>query len=125
MRYTGSQSKGFSILSWVVLAGAVLTAVFLAACIVWVWCRTVLTAETFVPEYQGLSLPARYLHILSAGFLNTTWGLALAGTALVWFWAWRNGAAAKRLALAVSLIFVHQWLLLTVLFLLMFSEMKT
>lgn len=97
MRYDGNQSKALSILSWVVLTGAVLTAVFLAAGIVWVWCRTALAVETTVPAYQGLSLPARYLHILSAGFLNNTWGLAFAGTTLVWFWAWRNGAVAQPL----------------------------
>jgi len=125
MKCDRTESKSFSILSWVALAGALLTAGLLVAGIVWLWSRTVLTTDTYVPEFQGLSQPARYLHFLSAGFLNATWTLAFAGVLLVWIMARGRGAPAKRLALALSLVFVDYWLLLTLVFLMAFSNFKT
>ena len=77
-----------------------------------------------MPEYQRLSLVGRYFYILSAGFFNVTWGLAFVGVVLAWFLARNRGAPARRIALALSLIFVHRWLQLTLLFQLMFSNWK-
>ncbi len=72
-----------------------------------------------------MSQPARYLHFLSTGFLNATWILAFAGVLFVWIMARGRGAPAKRLALALSLVSVDYWLLLTLVFLMAFSNFKT
>ena len=125
MKCDRTESKSFSILSWVALAGVLLTAGLLVAGILWLWSQTVLTTDTYVPEFKGLSQPTRYLHFLSAGFLNATWILAFAGVLLVWIMARGRGAPAKRLALALSFVFVDYWLLLTLVFLMAFSNFKT
>jgi len=125
MKCDRTESTAFSILSWVVLAGALLTAGLLATGIVWLWGQTVLSTDIDIPEFQGLSQPARYLHFLSAGFLNATWALAFVGVLLVWIMARGRGAPAKRLALAFSLVFIHYLLLLTLLFLFVFTNFKT
>jgi hypothetical protein len=125
MKCERTDPKSLLVLSWAALTGAIFTAVLLVAGIVWLWSQTVLTTDTFFPEFQGLSQPARYLHILSAGFLNATWALAFAGVLLVWIKARSRGAPARRLALALSLVFAHYWLLLTLVFLFAFSDFKT
>ena len=85
MKCDRTEAKSFSILSWVALAGVLLTAGLLIAGIVWLWSQTVLMTDTsHFPEFQGMSQSARYLHFLSAGFLNATWILAFAGVLLVW-----------------------------------------
>ena len=124
MNIDRTESRSLAVLSWVVLIGALLTVALLAGGIAWVWARSVLTTETFMPEYQRLSLVGRYFYILSAGFFNVTWGLAFVGVVLAWFLARNRGAPARRIALALSLIFVHRWLQLTLLFQLMFSNWK-
>jgi hypothetical protein len=126
MKCDRTESKSFSILSWVALAGVLLTAGLLIAGIVWFWSQTVLMTDTsHFPEFQGMSQPARYLHFLSTGFLNATWILAFAGVLFVWIMARGRGAPAKRLALALSLVSVDYWLLLTLVFLMAFSNFKT
>ena len=89
--------------------------------------RSVLSADTDmgVPEYHGLSLVGRYLFILGRGFLNTAWMLTLAGVIAVWASAAGKAAPAKRTAVALSLMIAHYWLLLTLVFLFLFSNMRT
>ena len=105
-----------SIASWAVLAGSLLTVGVLALANVWLASQSVLVLETATPGWQGLSLPARYLLILRAGFVNVPWLLAFAGVLAIWFLTRSRGAPARRMALALSLIFVHRWLQLTFVF---------
>jgi hypothetical protein len=125
MNMDSTESKLLAILSWVVLGGSLLTVVFLFAAIAWTWSRIVLTASIPIPEYQGLSLPASYCRMLYAGFANLTWILATIGIALVWLLPARRGRHSKRLAIAISLILVHRWLQITLVFLFMFGRFKT
>jgi predicted ferric reductase len=108
-----------------VLGGSLLTVAFLLAAIGWVFSRSVLTTDIPMPEYRGLSLPVCYCRVLYAGFVNLTWVIAVAGVVLVWLLAVRRGQASKRLALGISLILLHRWLQLTLVFLLMFGRFKT
>ncbi len=59
------------------------------------------------------------------GFANLAWILAIIGIVLVWVLSVRRGRAAKCLALAISLILVHRWLQVTLVFLLLFGRFKT
>jgi hypothetical protein len=120
-----TESKSFALLSWAALGGSMLTALFLLTAIAWTWNQVTLTTEMPIPEYQGLSLQSCYFRILCAGFLNVTWIVALFGVVFLWLVAKRRGRAFRRLALAVSLTFVHQWLLATLVFLFQFSNWKT
>lgn len=113
-----------SVLSWVFLIISLLTTAFLVVGIFWVCGQSVLTTET-IAEYQSLSLSARYFHILSAGFFNLTWGLAFIGVCFVWFMMKGKGPSEKRIAWAVTLVFVQRFLQLTLVFLLMFSKLKS
>jgi hypothetical protein len=125
MNMNSAESKRLATLSWVVLGGSLLTIVFLSAAIAWIWSRIVLTASIPMPEYQDLSLPASYCRMLYAGFANLTWILATIGIVLVWLLSVRRGRASNRLAIAISLILVHRWLQITLVFLFMFGRFKT
>ena len=115
-------SKAISVLSWVLLVASLVTAGALAAGILWLASCTVLVADTCIEAYRGLSLSARYFEILRDGFLNALWLSALGGIIIVWYFVLHKGAVAKRVAVAISMILVHRWLQLTLVFQMLFSR---
>ena len=117
--------RTLTVLSWAALAGALLTTLFLAIAVMWVRSRYELDGgASSIPAYQGQSLACRYTRIMAAGFLNPVWCFALLGLGTACFWAKRTEPSVGRLRWALLLVVVQQALLLTLLFLLIFSVIR-